>query len=137
MSTFVTVTELEPGPALVQVVPPSIDHSTSVTALPPLEPCTKSITAEESLGATTKPVGADGTVRGVTVRALDAGPWPADVTARRVTEYAVPLLRLEIVNGFAGEPPPVTVVQLVPPLMEYWYDVIGIPPVLTLSLIHI
>jgi hypothetical protein len=48
-----------------------------------------------------------------------------------VTEYAVPLLRFEIVNGLLGEPPPVIVLQLVPPLREYWYDVIGIPPLLT------
>ena len=72
-------------------------------------------------------MGAAGTVRGVKVSAFDTAPAPAEVTARSVIEYCVPLVSEETVNGFAGFAPPV-IVSHEPPSSEYWYDVIAEPP---------
>ena len=72
-----------------------------VIAAPPFAPAVKAIEAEPLPAVATSPVGADGTLRGVTATEADAAPAPAALAARSCTLYGVPLVRPGMVTGLA------------------------------------
>ena len=79
-------------------------------------------------GVPIKPVGASGTVRGVTSAAADAAPAPAELVAVTVHEYCTPL-----VNPVAtiGEVPALSIRVVWPLAVQVEvYNVIAPPPLL-------
>ena len=76
-------------------------------------------------------VGAPGVVAGERESELDAAPAPATFTARTDTVYVVPFTRRVVPPDWLitvyGEVP-LRVLHDVPPLVEYWNDVIAEPP---------
>lgn len=77
-----------------------------------------SATLVEPEAVAVSPVGAPSTPTGVTDTGDDAVPAPETVTARSLTEYAVPFVRPVMVTGdveSVGD----TAVQVEPPSIEY------------------
>ncbi|CAB4616129.1 unannotated protein [freshwater metagenome] len=60
------------------------------------------IDAERFPGVATSPVGAEGTVRGVTKTGSDGRLGPAAVIARILIDDAVPLMSPEMTNGLVA-----------------------------------
>ena len=86
-------------------------------------------------GVATTESGAVGTVTGVAVVVSEALPAPAEFTARICTLYVVPFASAEVPFVESAEmtsgldvPPTVRVCHVAPPPVEYWYEVIGLPP---------
>jgi sulfur carrier protein ThiS len=118
-----TVQEVD---AVVQVNDPGDEVTVyPVIALPPLDPGALQLTTdEESAAVPETPVGAPGTVLGVTLAdALEATEFPAAFVALTVNVYAVPLVKPETVQEVDA------VVQVNDPGDEVTvYPVIALPP---------
>ena len=98
-------------------------------ALPPVSVGASQLTSTLALPGVRSPrVGAPGTVRGVPVEGLDAAVVPKEFVAVSVTEYSVPLSRVEKVQVSRDV---VQVVTSVPPALKVAvYDVIDEPVLL-------
>src|SRR5215212_5657415 len=95
-----------------------------VTGAPPFELGASHLRVTlEPLALAVRLRGADGTVAGVAESTFDAAPVPAELLARTLNEYLVPLTRPPI------EQPRLVVVHVAPPGDALAvYDVIGAPP---------
>ena len=99
-----------------------------VIAPPPLEPRVQRTVAVLPAFAVAVPiVGVEGATGIDTLTGVDVAPSPTRLTARIETEYVVPLVRPVMTIGDAVVPV-WRVAQLVPPLIEYLYEVIGLVP---------
>ena len=125
---FVSPVTVHEVVAVVQVKPPGDEVTVEpVIALPPLDTgAVQETSAEESPNTPDTPVGAPGTVAGVTApEALDATPVPAALVAVTVNVYEVPFVRPVTVHVVA------VVVQVNEPGDEVTvYPVIVLPPLL-------
>ncbi|MGB7962835.1 MAG: hypothetical protein WCF12_07750 [Propionicimonas sp.] len=117
----------EVAPAVVHVVPPGAAFTVyAVITDPPFLAGATHLTAEEAFDALAlTPVGAPGTVRGVTrTDGSDCAERPAAFRASTVNVYAVPFARPVTVQDV-----PWVVVHVLPPALAVAvYPVIGTPP---------
>jgi hypothetical protein len=92
------------GAVAVQVSPlPDTVAVYWVTALPPLSPgAVHAMTARSVRAVAVTPVGASGTVRGVTEVTADAGPVPSELVAVTDTEYVAPFVSPVMVQVVPG-----------------------------------
>ena len=95
---------------------------------PPLSPRVQRTVAVLPAFAVAVPiVGVEGATGIVTLNGVEVAPSPTKLTARIETEYVVPFVRPVITIGDAVVPV-WRVAQLVPPSIEYLYEVIGLVP---------